>query len=119
MMRENLLLRRGAAGLWLMALAGCASQPLNVAPLPPAQYRVLGPATGKACGTLGILGTAINFIPMQLNTRVERAYQQALQSVPGATGLVDVQIQDDWFWWLLASTRCTTVSGNAIKEGRT
>jgi hypothetical protein len=86
--------------------------------MPPAKYRVMARATGKACGSIGILGTAYYVIPMGLNSRVERAYQLAIQSVPGSTGLINVELQDDWFWWLLATTRCITVSGDAIKEER-
>ena len=111
--------RRLISGLMilvLLAIAGCASDPVTVAPVPPAKYRILGKATGNACGSIGIVGAAYYFIPMGLNSRVERAYDRAIQSVPGATGLVNVELKDDWFWWLLASTRCTTVSGDAIKE---
>lgn len=111
-------LASGLMALTALVLSGCASAPVTVAPLPPAKYRVMAKAAGKACGSIGILGTAYYVIPMGLNSRVERAYQLAVQSVPGATGLINVELQDDWFWWLVATTRCTTVSGDAIKEER-
>ena len=75
----------------------------------------LGKATGKACGTLGIAGTAYYFIPILLNSRVDRAYRAAVASVPGATGLVDVELSEYWFWWVAATTRCTTITGEAIR----
>jgi hypothetical protein len=53
---------------------------------------------------------------MALNSRTERAYENALESVPGATGLINVKIQDNWGWAVLVSLRCTTISGDAIKE---
>jgi len=98
-------------------VGGCASTAYNVAPLPPASYQVLGKATGKACGSLGILASAYYVIPMGLNSRVEDAYQEALKTFPGATSLINVQMQEDWYWWLIGTARCVTITGDAIKEG--
>ena len=100
----------------VLLLGGCASGLTTIAPRPPAQYEKLGPATGKATGSIGILGTATNFIPMGLNTRVYRAYDNAVASVPGATGLVDVTLDESWFWWVIGSARTVTISGEAIRE---
>ena len=104
-----------AVTLSLLAMA-CGSAPIVVGKLPPAKYEKLGAAKGEACGTLGLLTPPVNFIPMALNSRIEDAYQEAIQSVPGATGLVNVEYKEDWFWWVLATTRCTTITGDAIKE---
>jgi hypothetical protein len=98
------------------ALAGCASAPFNVAPMPAAGYERLQQASGTACGALGILATGYYFIPMGLNSRVERAWAAALESVPGATSLVDVQMHEDWHWIFVATNRCTTITGTAIRE---
>ena len=97
-------------------LTACGSTPIMVGKLPPPKYEKLGSATGEACGTLGLLSPPVNIIPMALNSRVENAYQEAIQSVPGATGLVNVEYKENWFWWVLATTRCTTITGDAIKE---
>lgn len=99
----------------LVLLGGCASEFTKVAPQPPEKYERLGPASGTGCGTLFIDGTAYNFIPVLLNSRVERAYAKALESVPGATALVDVTMSEDWFWWVLGSTKCVTITGEAIQ----
>ena len=96
-------------------VVGCASALTTIAPMPPEKYEKLGPATGKACGSLLIDGTAYNFIPIRLNSRVERAYDNAVKSVPGATGLIDVTIKESWFWWIIGTTRCVTITGEAIK----
>jgi len=96
-------------------LTGCVSEPVNVAPAPPAKFERLGAAEGKACGSLGILVTAYYVVPMMLNGRVERAYQRAVESVPGATGLINVTYQEDWFWWVIGTARCVTISGDAIR----
>ena len=99
-------------------IGGCASGLTTIAPQPPAQYEKLGPATGKASGSLGILSTAYYFIPMGLNTRVQRAYDNAVASVPGATGLIDVTFDESWFWWIIGTGRTVAISGEAIREIR-
>ena len=96
-------------------LAGCASGFTTVAPAQPQHYSRLGKASGSACGSLGIIASAYYFIPMGANTRIERAYENAVASVPGATALVDVTVSEDWFWWVIGTARCVTVSGEAIK----
>ena len=96
-------------------LAACASGFTTVAPEPPPQYSRLGKATGSACGSLGILATAYYFVPMGNNGRVEQAYKNAVASVPGATSLVNVTIQEDWYWWLIGTAHCVKVTGEAIK----
>ena len=96
-------------------LAGCASGFTTVAPTPPQGFTRLGQATGSACGSLGLVGTAYYFVPMALNSRVENAYQRAVASVPGATGLINVTFQEDWYWWVIGTARCVTVTGEAIK----
>lgn len=110
-------LSRWAAPALLFTLGGCASAPATISPLPPAKYEVLGKAEGKGCGSLGILGTAYYAIPMGLNDRVDNAYKAALASVPGATSLINVSISEDWVWQFIATQRCTTIRGDAIKEG--
>jgi hypothetical protein len=96
-------------------LAGCASDLTRVAPTPPQNYQKLGKTSGTACGSLGLLATAYYAIPMGLNSRVERAYADALAKVPGATALIDVTYQEDWAWFLIATSRCVTVTGEAVK----
>ena len=97
------------------ALAACASGFTTVAPEAPQQYSRLGKATGSACGSLGILSTAFYFVPMAANSRIQKAYDNAVASVLGATALVDVTIQEDWSWWVIGTARCVTISGEAIK----
>lgn len=105
-----------AVALTLASLmVGCSSGFTTVAPTPPQQYTRLGVAIGSACGSLGIIATAYYFIPMGINSRVENAYNKAVASVPGATGLIDVTIKEDWTWWLIGTSRCVTVTGEAIK----
>lgn len=107
--------RAGSPIAVLLLLAGCASGPVTVAPKPPASYQSLGTVEGSGCGSLGVLATAYYAIPMGLNGRVKSAYDDALSKAPGATSLINVTIQEDWYWWLLGTARCVKVTGEAIK----
>lgn len=104
------------AAATLLVLSGCSSHNVTIAPQQPKKYEVLGKAEGSASGSLGVLSTAYNFIPMGLNSRTERAYDNAVKSVPGATGLVNVTYQEDWLWWIIGTSRDVTIKGDAIRE---
>lgn len=100
----------------LMMFSGCSSHQVSIGKAPPAHYEKLGEAKGEGTGSLGLAATAYYFIPMGLNSRSERAYENALESVPGATGLMNVTYQEDWMWWVLGTARTVKISGDAIKE---
>lgn len=102
--------------LSLLIFSGCSSKEVTIEKAPPEKYEVLGKATGSASGSLGLLSTAYNFIPMGLNSRSERAYNEAVQSVPNATGLINVTYSENWFWWVIGTNRTVTVTGDAIRE---
>lgn len=113
-MRKIVLLLLAIATLFM--LSGCSSHNITIAPQQPKKYEVLGKAEGSASGSLGIIGTAYYFIPMGLNSRSERAYKNAIDSVPGATGLINVTYQEDWLWWLIGTSKDVTIKGDAIRE---
>ena len=94
--------------------SACSSPVTVVAPRPPEHYQRLGPAQGDACGTLLLIFSFLEFMPAGINTRVERAYDEAVASVPGATALVEVTMQERWSW-VFGTMLCTTISGVAIK----
>ncbi|HEY3699895.1 MAG TPA: hypothetical protein VGK97_11220, partial [Spongiibacteraceae bacterium] len=70
---------------------------------------------GSACGSMLLLQTSLYFIPVGLNSRVETAYNRALEKKPGAKSLVNVTVQENWFWWVLGTARCVTVKGEAVQ----
>lgn len=110
--------QKGCAALLLfllVLLCGCSSGRVVITPAPTDNFQRLGKVEGKSCGSLGIAATAYYFIPMGLNGRYERAYQEALSQAPGATGLIDVTISENWFWWIIGTARCVTITGEAIK----
>ncbi len=100
----------------LMMFGGCSSHQVSIEKAPPAHYEKLGEAKGEGTGSLGLAATAYYFIPMGLNSRSEKAYNNALESVPGATGLMNVTYQEDWMWWVLGTARTVKITGDAIKE---
>lgn len=100
----------------LILLSGCSSNNVTIAPAQPQNYEIVGKAKGSGSGSLGLIATAYNFVPLGLNDRTQRAYDDAIKSVPGATGLINVTYQEDWFWWVLGTSRNVTIKGDAIKE---
>ena len=117
---RSVRLALGISGLLVGALVigGCASGPVMISPAPPAKFERLGQATGTGTGSLGIVSTAYYVIPMGLNSRVQRAYDDAVASVPGATGLIDVTLKENWYWWIIGTARSVTITGEAIREVR-
>ena len=94
---------------------GCAGKPVSFTSVDPKLY-----ADKKAEGRT-ISGEAsgfqlLLFIPMGLNSRSERAYENALKSVPGATSLINVTYSEDWYWWIIGTAKSVTVTGDAIRE---
>jgi hypothetical protein len=98
-----------------VALAGCATT-VSLAPLPPEKYEKLGSTSGDSCGVLLLGDWVLAFIPIGLSDRVKDAKTNAVSKVPGATDLVNVTVQERWYYWLIGSSRCVTVSGEAIKS---
>ena len=96
-------------------LCGCASGHTVITSPPSESYQKLGHVEGRSCGVLGIVSSMLYFIPMGLNGRYERAYGEALSKAPGATGLIDVTLSEDWFWMIIGTARCVTVAGEAVK----
>ena len=96
-------------------VVGCVSTS-SLAPLPPEKYEKLGATSGGSCGVLLLGDYVAAFIPIGLADRVKTAKSNAIAKVPGATDLVDVTIQENWYYWVIGSSRCVTVSGEAIKS---
>jgi len=46
---------------------------------------------------------------------MENAYEDALAKAPGATGLKNVTIEEDWYWIVVGTMRYVTITGEAVK----
>jgi hypothetical protein len=79
--------------------------------VPPPGYVTTREGEGTACG-VNLFGV----IPIAANTRTERAYQQALEKA-GATGLLDTQVTDRWYWIYVGELFCTDVAGMGFRSG--
>ena len=107
--------------IFILFCTGCSLPGfVIVSPRVPEKYEVLGPAKGKACGLIMIdtpyvCAGLCTFMPINLNDRVNRAYQQALESVPGARALINVTMQEDQYWWVIGDAKCVTITGEAIR----
>jgi hypothetical protein len=94
---------------------GCRSKWVTIAPELPAKYEQLGIAEAEACGDLYFFTTPTQVVPYNWNERVQKAYDGALASVPGATALMNVNYSERWYWWGLAFRRCARISAEAIR----
>lgn len=115
-MKSNLISLIMAPVIGLFIFTGCSTNQVTILKEPPKKYVKLGDAKGEGTGSLGLLATAYYFVPMGFNSRIEKAYENSLASVPDSTGLINVTYQEDWFWWILGTGRTVTISGDAIKE---
>ncbi len=95
--------------------AGCVSDWVNVAPLPPDQYEKLGATEAEVCGARYLALPWHQIFSRGLRTRVERAYDAAVAQVPNATALIDVTFREHWRYRLLASLHCVSIRGEAIR----
>ncbi len=85
--------------------AACTDPLIKVAPEPPTDYVATTTGRGSACG-LNLFGV----IPLGVNDRAERAYDEALQA-SGGTGLTDVSVTERWYWIYVGDTFCTDIEG--------
>jgi hypothetical protein len=101
-------------GALIIAASGCVSQPLK---FPSAAdlskgYTVVGEAEGQATGLM-----LFGVIPIGQNERFVKAYDAAVKS-KGADALIDVTIQENWFWAYVLDGYSTKVTGTAIKYNK-
>ncbi len=109
------LATRALLSLALAASSACASGWVDLSPVPPASYANLGPAEGEACATYALALPWHQILAFGASDRLLRARDAAIASVPDATGLVDVTLQERWAYWGLFSRRCAIVRGDAIR----
>lgn len=101
--------RLGVTLVSIVIISGCTSTGTVIVRNPPENPtklgRVEGTATGAVCG----------LIPIAANSRTERAYAAALAKAPGATALMDVTLQENWYTFYLGTLQVVTITGEAVK----
>jgi hypothetical protein len=99
-----------------MVFVGCQTPFVMVAPEVSADAPRLGHGEGSASSHMFFAGgTAYYFIPVGWNSRTGDAYGEAVASVPGATALAEVKIQENWYWWAIGFTHHLTVEGEGVR----
>ena len=96
--------------LFVALLVGCSSTDVRLVSAPPEKPIKLGPAQGTASGVL-FLGV----IPIGINSRTERAYADALKSVPGSKTLTNVTLDELWLYFGIMLFQQVTITGEAVK----
>lgn len=95
----------------LFLLSSCTGVPLKIPTEPLRQNeQSLGPVEGSATGIM-----LFNVFPIGQNGRFGSAYAEALAKREGATRLIDIEIQENWFWAYILNGYSFTVRGTAVK----
>ena len=92
-------------------LVGCTGETAMVGPRPPATYTASRTAEGRAC-TFLVLGV----IPIAVNGRAQRAYDEALHTT-GGVGLLDVKVTERWYYAVVGNIYCTDIEGLGYTSG--
>lgn len=92
-------------------LTACAGAPVNLGPHPyaPPPAGNVRQVQAKACGFQLLL-----LIPIAINDRQERAYNTVLAQA-GGDYVTDVAWKDEWFYGLVGTGYCTTITATAIR----
>jgi len=101
--------------LVVLALAGCSSMPVKFpAPLDNQvegrDYKVLGESEGNSVGML-----LFGLIPINQNSRFEKAYDEAVQKL-GGDRLLNPTIEERWWWGFIMDGFVFTVKGTVVKD---
>jgi len=92
-------------------LAACAGTPVSLGtrvtgPIPTGAERTI---TAEGCGFQLLL-----FIPISINSRAQRAYQE-LEAQAGGDFITNVQVQERWTYGLVGTQYCTTLQAKAVR----
>jgi len=102
---------RIALGALAAACVACTGPQIKIAPQPPAEYRTTTIGHGSACG-FNLFGV----IPIAVNGRAQRAYDEALQTT-GGMGLLDVKVTERWYYAVVGNIYCTDIEGLGYTGG--
>ena len=104
---------RASYGILAIVLAsGCSGAQYHMpkVELPTDRYEVLGESEGTAVGV-----HLFQLFPIKLNDKFGRAVDQAVAK-RGGDALVDVTVQEGWFWAYILNGYRTTVRGTVVRR---
>ncbi|TGL78714.1 hypothetical protein [Leptospira yasudae] len=93
----------------------CSSEYVVIQPSLSGEEKSIGRVQGTACGFLGFIVPWYTFFPMTQNSKLNRAYFDAVKQAPGAKGLKNIHIEEYWFWVVAGMVQCMTISGDAVR----
>jgi hypothetical protein len=96
----------------IAACIGCVGTPYRFAnvELDPERYEMLGYAEADTGGLM-----ILNVIPVRQNDKLERAISAAIAS-KGGDELIDVSVQERWFWAYVLNGYRVHVKGMVVKR---
>jgi len=105
-------MKRAIALAVAVLLAACEGNPVRLGspvegPPPTGQSREV---TAQSCGF-----QLLYFIPIAINTRVERAYAGIQRQVLGEY-VTDVRVTEQWTYAFVGTIYCTTIDARAIRQ---
>ena len=109
--------RAAAVAFLAGSLAACESPYVTIAPDVGADATRLASSEGTATSHL-LLAYFIYapFVPWGWDERQQTAYGSAVADVQGATALEHVTIEENWYYWVVGTSRRLTVRGDAVKR---
>jgi len=98
--------------LGLLTCLGCSGAVYQMPriDLPPEHYEVLGESEASATGI-----QLFQLFPIQLNNKFERAVDAAIAKRDGQA-LVNVSVQEKWFWAYVLNGYTTSVRGTVVRQ---
>lgn len=96
-------------GIIVFLSCGCSSVPLRTGALPNKEYKVVGRSAGSAGGFM-----LFQFIPIKHNSKVERAYKEAVTKLNG-DDMINLTISERWYWAYIGDGYRVNMEGDVIK----
>jgi len=93
-------------------ICGCTGNPISVKSVTAKDVVMASgrPITAEGCGFQLLL-----FIPIQVNTRMQRAFDELNQKA-GSDMIANLSIEEDWTYGLLGTMYCTKLSATAYQK---
>ncbi len=101
--------------LCLLSLSACTGRLYSV-PQPdfdPQKYEVVGEARETATGL-----NLFNFIPINLNNKIQRAVEEAIRSRSGDV-ITNLRVRERWFWAYVLNGYKIDIEGTVLREKKT